>query len=135
VLAGLCLAGILTALFVIVWRDYQQAVAATQSIRRVYGQLVKLAAINTEWIETGDTYPLLQLTTFGRAPTNTILLEDTFASGEHAQIALRNGQWWLEDRNSRNGTLLNGEKITMPIIVTSGDVIGIGNISFRLMLQ
>ena len=62
-------------------------------------------------------------------------MEDTFASSEHASITLRNGQWWLEDRNSRNGTLLNEEPVTVPVIVTEDDIISIGTHHFRLHLD
>lgn len=134
VASGLLLISLLTALMVILWRDYHSAAASMQSSRRVYGQLVKLAAVDDMYAETGETFPLLTLTTLGRAPTNTIVIADHFASSEHALVALRSGQWWLEDRNSRNGTLLNGERITMPIIVTDGDIISIGSASFRLRL-
>ena len=48
---------------------------------------------------------------------------------------MRNGQWWLEDRASRNGTLLNGVPVQQPVIVTDGDVIGIGNYHFRLEME
>jgi hypothetical protein len=135
VCSGLLLISILTAFFVIVWRDYRTAAAAAQVSRRVYGQLVKLAAIGDVYAETGETFPLLPITTFGRAPTNSIVIDDTFASSEHALLALRNGQWWLEDRDSRNGTLLNNERISMPIIVTDGDVVSIGSVSFRMVLS
>lgn len=135
VISGLVLAGMLTALFVILWRDYRSAAAAAQVSRRVYGQLIKLAFIGDLYTETGETFPLMPLTTFGRAPTNTIVIADSFASSEHAVVTLRSGQWWLEDRNSRNGTLLNGEKISLPVIITDGDVIGIGNYGFRMALS
>jgi pSer/pThr/pTyr-binding forkhead associated (FHA) protein len=134
VFSGLCLAGFLTALLVILWRDYRSAAAAVQVNRRVHGQLVALTQIETVFVETGATHPLLPITTIGRAPTNDIVIQDTFASSEHAQIILRNGQWWLEDKGSRNGTLLNGDPITTPIIITNGDMISIGNTSFRLVL-
>jgi pSer/pThr/pTyr-binding forkhead associated (FHA) protein len=87
------------------------------------------------YLLTSETYPLFPLTTLGRAPTNTITIQDTFASNEHALIALRNSQWWLEDRKSRNGTLLNGMAVIQPIIVTDGDVISIGNMSFKLQIE
>jgi len=80
-------------------------------------------------------YPLLPLTTLGRAPTNTIVLEDGFASADHALITLRGGQWWLEDRSSANGTLLNGEALQGPTVVSSGDVIGIGVAELKLQLD
>ncbi len=80
-------------------------------------------------------FPILPLTSLGRAPTNTIHLPDSFASNEHALIAYRSGNWWLEDRNSSNGTLLNGTRISEPVILSSGDLIGIGRITLRLQLE
>jgi pSer/pThr/pTyr-binding forkhead associated (FHA) protein len=81
---------------------------------------------------TGEVYPLRPLTSIGRSPTNSIVISDNFASSEHALISLKEGRWWLEDRNSRNGTVLNGEAISSPIIVTDGDIISIGNTHLKL---
>ena len=86
-------------------------------------------------VVTGETYPLLPLTSLGRSPTNTVPINDSFASSEHALVAFRNGQWWLEDRRSRNGTLLNDMPVTQPVVITDGDIIGIGKIKFRLELE
>jgi hypothetical protein len=126
---------VLAALFFILWRDYRSAVTGIEANRRVYGQLIELKEINGNYLMTGTTFPLLSLTSLGRSPTNAIALNDTFASSEHALVALRNGQWWLEDRNSRNGTTLNEVLITRPAIITDGDIIGIGNIRFRMELE
>ena len=84
---------------------------------------------------TGQTYPLLPLTSLGRSPTNTIPITDDYASGEHALVALRNGQWWLEDRKSRNGTVINGMPITQAVVITDGDIIGIGSVFYKLELE
>ncbi len=135
VISGLLLTGFLTAILVILWRDYRNAAVAVHVNRRIYGQLVALTQIENIYAETGARHPLLPITTIGRAPTNDIVIQDTFASSEHAQIILRNGQWWLEDKGSRNGTLLNGDPITTPIIITDGDMISIGSTSFRLALS
>jgi pSer/pThr/pTyr-binding forkhead associated (FHA) protein len=117
------------------WRDYRNAVSSAESTRRTYGQLVELREVNGNYLPVGTNYPLLQLTSMGRAPTNTIMVDDTFASGDHAVVALRSGQWWLEDRQSRNGTTLNEILITQPAVITHGDIIGIGKIRFRLELE
>ena len=135
VTSGIILILVLAALFFILWRDYRSAVIGIEANRRVYGQLVELKEINGNYLMTGTTFPLLSLTSLGRSPTNAISLNDTFASSEHALVALRNGQWWLEDRNSRNGTTLNEVLITRPAIITDGDIIGIGNIRFRMELE
>lgn len=134
-ISGVLLLGMVTALFVMLWRDYQTAATSVQVNRRVYGQLIKLTYADRHYLETGETYPLHTLTTIGRGLTNTIVIMDTFASSDHAQIVLRSGQWWLEDRNSRNGTLLNGDILRGPAIVTDGDIVGVGQIGFRILLS
>jgi hypothetical protein len=132
--AGMLLA-ILGALFVVLIRDYRTTENQSQMSRRTYGHLVVLAQIENQFVPTGAKYPLLPLTSFGRAPTNSVVIAQSFASSEHALITLKNGQWWLEDRNSTNGTLLNGESVTMPLIITDGDVVGVGNLYFQLVLE
>ncbi len=133
--SGALLVGVLALLFVVMWRDYRSAVVQAEASRRAYGRLVELREIDDSFTPTGHSYPLLPLTSFGRSPTNTILVTDTYASGEHALVALRSGQWWLEDRQSRNGTTINGMPITHPVIITDGDIIGIGSVSYRLELE
>jgi pSer/pThr/pTyr-binding forkhead associated (FHA) protein len=135
VLSGVTLLLFLALIFAALWRDYRSAVIDAEASRRTYGQLVELREVNGNYLPVGTQYPLLQLTSLGRAPTNTIMVDDTFASGDHAVVALRSGQWWLEDRQSRNGTTLNEILITQPAVITDGDVIGIGKIRFRLELE
>jgi pSer/pThr/pTyr-binding forkhead associated (FHA) protein len=50
-------------------------------------------------------------------------------------LTLREGQWWLEDQGSRNGTLLNGTRIAGPTVVSAGDVIGVGRTQLKLELE
>ena len=64
-------------------------------------------------------------TNIGRA-SNTIVVTDDFASSRHARISRKGSQWWLEDLESSNGTLLNGVEIDRPSVITNGDVISIG---------
>jgi pSer/pThr/pTyr-binding forkhead associated (FHA) protein len=97
--------------------------------------VIVLHELDGNYVKTGDVYPLQPLTSLGRAPTNAIRVDDGFASSEHALLALRGGQWWLEDRNSRNGTTLNGVAVNQPVIVTDGDLIGIGKMRFRLEME
>ncbi|MCA9884588.1 MAG: FHA domain-containing protein [Anaerolineae bacterium] len=131
----IALLAFVAAVFIVLLREYRRTIDQTQAYRRQYGRLVTLTTIEGNMLETGQSYPLLPLTSLGRSPTNAVVIVDDFASSEHALIALRNNQWWLEDRNSRNGTSLNGERIDGPIIITHGDVVGIGNFGFRLELE
>jgi len=133
--SGVLLLLILFSLFMVMWRDYRSTATEVLATQRVYGQLIAMREIDGSYVVTGETYPLLPLTSLGRSPTNTICIDDNFASSEHALVAMRNGQWWLEDRHSRNGTMLNDMLINQPIVITHGDVIGIGSMKFRLQLE
>jgi hypothetical protein len=132
VLTALLLLAFLAALFVILWRDYRVAASAVEEGQRQRGRLVVVRSPDGA---AGISYPLLPLTSLGRSPTNTIVLIDTFCSQEHALVTWRGGQWWLEDRNSSNGTLLNGEPVTEPVVVSSGDVITVGRVELKVELE
>jgi len=119
------------AVIVLLWRDLPQAGEQAQAREGLRGRLVIIASGLPAPI-VGDTFPLLPVTSIGRAPTNTITLPDETASLEHALISLRAGKWWLEDLGSRNGTLLNGLLITSPTVVSAGDLIGLGQAQFKL---
>lgn len=134
VISGISLLIIIGTLFYMIWRDYQGVVNQLHANRRVYGHLVTLQEIDGNYIAIGTPNPLLPVTSIGRSPTNTIAIDDSFASSEHALIAMRDGQWWLEDRQSRNGTLLNELPIEEATIMADGDVVGIGNFRLRLDL-
>lgn len=161
IISAVVLLGFLGAVLVVLWRDYQLAARAIPQQRRGYLIVIRVDAgaqsdtpsdaVAQDGDDTlaldgladqvraadlvGARFPLLPLTTLGRAPTNTVVLNDTFCSQEHALIAQRGGQWWIEDRSSRNGTRLNGEFVTEPVVISSGDVIGIGRIALKLELE
>lgn len=63
--------------------------------------------------------------TIGRKMTNNIYLTDINASREHARVELREGDLFLKDLESRNGTFVNGERIEERQI-GAGDLIQIG---------
>lgn len=80
----------------------------------------------------GGIFPLLPVTSIGRSPGNTLVVDDDFASGEHLLINLRDGRWWLEDLGSRNGTELNNIAIDSATVLTAGDVITVGRTKIRV---
>lgn len=132
-IGAMLLLGVLLGIFVVIWREYQVIAQKMSQQVRVHGQLRALKRLDDLLVENGEVHPMYAITTIGRAQTNTIVLENHFASGEHASLTLRDGQWWLEDRGSRNGTHLNDEKITIPTIVTEGDLISIGDDYFKIV--
>src|SRR6266700_1641056 len=127
VAAGLLLLVFVGAVFVMMWRDYRAITREVDTRTKRRGRLV-IMRTDGSGLRIGATFPLLPLTSLGRSPTNTITLNDTFASGDHALVTLRGGQWWLEDRGSSNGTILNGYRIEEPVVISTGDVIGVGQV-------
>jgi len=119
-------------IFVLLWRDVRNAAQreTASSARMRPARLVALEGV--DGLDEGATFTLKPFTTIGRAPTNTIELADTYCSAEHALLLWRGNQWWLEDRGSRNGTLLNDVSVDAPIVVGAGDVIRIGRVRLRL---
>lgn len=128
---------LLLAFFAAVGWYLRQDLRATRQV--MTGQGVSLGKLRV-LANTGErprpdtTYELSPITTLGRHNRNTIVLNDTYVSGEHALLAWRDSQWWLEDLNSRNGTLLNDAPLTDPTVVSAGDVITIGGVQLKLEL-
>ncbi len=61
----------------------------------------------------GTTHELAEeLITIGRAPDNTIILEDPSVSGRHAQLQRVGETYRIKDLESTNGTKVNGIPIT-----------------------
>jgi hypothetical protein len=67
----------------------------------------------------------------GRSHDCDIGISDSYASGKHLRLELRNGAVYLEDLQSTNGTFLNGERLTDPVELRPEDVIRIGDTEFR----
>src|SRR3954462_11179897 len=70
----------------------------------MYGELVPIGG--------GDNIPLLRPTlTVGRRESNDIVLRFSNVSGQHCQLLLENGYWFVQDMNSQNGTKVNGHRV------------------------
>jgi pSer/pThr/pTyr-binding forkhead associated (FHA) protein len=68
----------------------------------------------------------------GRAGGCQITLDDTYVSQLHARVFRREGQLYVEDLGSTNGTYLNRKKVTAPIAVRKGDRLQIGKTVMEL---
>jgi hypothetical protein len=80
----------------------------------------------------GRSYPLTEEITVGRAAGCQVTIDDTYASQLHARVFLREGQVFVEDLGSTNGTYLNRHKVTGPMQVQRGDKLQIGNTVLEL---
>ena len=70
-------------------------------------------------------------TTFGRNPDNTVVIDSGRASRRHAEIRSQAGMFVLADLGSSNGTYVNGQRLAAPHTLRPGDVIQIGDDTFR----
>jgi len=74
-----------------------------------------------------ENFPLSRLrTTIGRSARSDICISDAFASRLHAEIREEGESFWLQDLGSANGTRYNGSLVSMPIPLTNGGKIQIG---------
>ena len=80
----------------------------------------------------GQAFALAEELTVGRAAGCQVRVEDTYASQLHARIFQRDGELFVEDLGSTNGTYLNRrgtqskEKVAGPLALKLGDRLMIG---------
>lgn len=65
--------------------------------------------------------------TLGRATECSVPIRDRYLSRRHAELILESGKWLVKDLGSVNGTLLNGTKLTQPVLLKPGDRITLGD--------
>lgn len=65
-------------------------------------------------------------TTVGRSARSDLCIPDAFASRLHAEIRQEGDSFWLHDLGSANGTRYNGNPVTVPLPLTTGGKIQIG---------
>jgi len=107
------------------WRDLKQATGQHEQ-----SPWARLSLVSGT--EPVPLQPLETINLVGRAADNSLRLADSTVSAYHARLSFQGGQWWLEDLASRNGTFVNDMKVESPIVVTYGDRLGFGRVSFRL---
>lgn len=73
-----------------------------------------------------------QSVVMGRDPNCDEPLDDPLLSWRHAKITRTGGQVLVEDLGSRNGTFVDGLRISGSTEIRSGQVVGLGSFQFRL---
>ncbi|WP_164103117.1 SpoIIE family protein phosphatase [Candidatus Laterigemmans baculatus] len=67
----------------------------------------------------------------GRHPDCDVVVDVGAVSRHHAKIRRRDGQHWVEDLKSRNGTFLNGQLLRHPELLRESDRIRICDVEFE----
>jgi pSer/pThr/pTyr-binding forkhead associated (FHA) protein len=88
-------------------------------------------------LPTGDAFDREineEETQIGKGPRNDLVIADPSVSTAHSVLRREKEAYTIADLGSRNGTFVNGERVTSPRRLTHGDVIGMGlsKLTFRL---
>jgi DNA-binding winged helix-turn-helix (wHTH) protein len=70
----------------------------------------------------------------GRDATSTVVLDSLRVSRHHARLAVSSSATVVEDLGSKNGTLLNGVRVSQPTSLCDGDVLEICGVAIRFRL-
>lgn len=62
----------------------------------------------------------------GRDLTNDIVINDAEISRRHSRLSMQAGGYAIEDLGSTNGTMVNGQRLTSPYALHSGEMILLG---------
>ncbi|ADB18303.1 FHA domain containing protein [Pirellula staleyi DSM 6068] len=90
----------------------------------MYGELVPVGG--------GDPIPLLKTTlTVGRRESCDVVLRFGNVSGQHCQLTVESGYWFVQDLNSQNGVKVNGQRVSRKR-VDPGDEISMAKHAYRL---
>lgn len=113
-----------------IYRDINSPEAAAKSPRRKKKDMPHLVVLAADR-NLGSKYYLVDDVRIGRAGNSHIVIDDTYASQQHARVFDSNGAFYVEDLGSTNGTYINGRKISYPLELRQGDRIKIGKTVFE----
>lgn len=71
----------------------------------------------------------------GRDPDCDFVIPDETISLRHCQLTFHHKRWWANDMNSTNGSYLNDNLITTPVILTNGDGLRIGSVAIIIKFK
>lgn len=104
--------------------------AAREPLERS-GRLVILESPSGE-PQAGQSFGLDVITPLGRDVNNAIVIDDEFASADHAVLTFRGRSWYIEDLGSTNGSYVNGQRVEGVAPMGFGDELQIGQVRMRL---
>ncbi|MBL7163645.1 MAG: FHA domain-containing protein [Anaerolineales bacterium] len=111
----------------LLWRDLKH-----RQNTLVFQQVVPLS-VN---VEIGEITRVQHFTsaeiTIGRDPNCECAIDSKTVSTHHARLSYDRGQWWVEDLESTNGTLLNQEPVTSPTVLAPGDQLRCGKATLTI---
>ena len=95
----------------------------------------ELVPVDTAGNQQGDGIPLRKRQlVIGRRESCDIVLRFPSVSAIHCRLWFDDGHWHVEDQNTRNGTKINGVKLTGVAQLAVGDTLSIAKNLYQLSL-
>ena len=127
------------------WRELRQTTAPAPEATGIHQRVgpggrsaatdAFLVAVTGGGLPAGERYDLFGGLSIGRSGDADVRIDDRFASSIHARLYSRGAQYYVEDLNSTNGTILNGAALEGEAEISDLDVIRIGDTELRFELQ
>lgn len=76
--------------------------------------------------QAGLEVPIESVVVMGRSEQADVVLDDSYASEFHLRFSIDDGNLYVQDLGSTNGTYVNGRRITSPVTVARGDAVQVG---------
>ena len=103
----------------------KSAKASTKPRKKRRGAPTKL--IISEGTNAGIVVPLgTEPILLGRGADATVRLDDDYVSTRHARFVPHGEDWYVEDLGSTNGTYIGSQRITTPMVVSTGVQVRLG---------
>ncbi len=68
----------------------------------------------------------------GRLPHCDIVLSERHISGDHCELFMQGGYWYVRDLRSRNGTKVNGVRVVDEARLEPNDVVSFSHLSYEI---
>ena len=115
---------------VILWRSLR-SLESIHNPQKVPPIIITVENPNLAIEQVFTTSPIV----LGRSPNCDLVLDDHTVSAIHALITYKNRNWWIEDRNSMNGTQINHILLEEPLVLMTDDVIQCGQVDIKILLS
>ncbi|GAB4582037.1 MAG: FHA domain-containing protein [Anaerolineales bacterium] len=116
------------------WAIYTLWVSLRQQAQAVSQQKIPSLTLTSTDDLAEEYYYIQPVVNVGRGATNDLAINNDTVSSHHARLAYNLNQWWLQDLNSTNGTYINGQRLLTSTVLTTGDLIGFGEVNMTVTI-
>ena len=91
---------------------------------------IRLAADESVWLKAGERIVI------GRGKQSHLCIRNKSVSGQHFSVLRHESKFLIEDRDSSNGTSINGKKLVpfAPMAIEDGDLLQVGDVLLRFRM-